>query len=301
MDLVIFGAGASYGSDISNVPPLGNKLFDALSAFAPSTWGKLPKKYSELFQKDFEKGMETLSSEQNSWLPPLQRTMAAYFFNFLPQQTNLYFRMANLIKESAWNLRGSLVTINYERMLPICLTANNLQPILLPLPYEIKENVIELCLPHGTCNLFCSIQASGNLTFSRLAFDGGAVECIIDDSKFQQRLAHDAIPPIMSYFEPQKSNSSGTSFIANMRKRYQELVLGSQKIALIGLKVRSFDTHIWNPLAETNAEIIYCSGKQAGSEFLDWSKKRRRGKTDKILEGYFADCFDDICREVGII
>lgn len=209
--------------------------------------------------------------------------------------------MASLIKESGWNLKGGLVALNYERMLPIALTNNNLQPILFPLPYEIQGNRIELCLPHGTCNLFCGgIRASG-IAFSGVAFDGGEPECIVDTLKFQQRLTHDVIPPIMSYFEPQKSNSSGTSFIVNMRKRYEELVLRSDKIAIIGLKVRSFDTHIWNPIAKSDAEIIYCSGKQAGAEFLEWSKQKRSGKTNKILEGYFAECFDDICQEIDML
>ena len=58
MNLAVFGAGASFVSDTLYVPPLGNKLFDALTAFAPATWGKLPEKYRELFQNDFEQGMQ---------------------------------------------------------------------------------------------------------------------------------------------------------------------------------------------------------------------------------------------------
>jgi hypothetical protein len=112
--------------------------------------------------------------------------------------------------------------------------------------------------------LFCGGIGASRIAFSKVTFDGGEPECIIDPIKFQQRLTHDVIPPIMSYFEPQKSNASGANFIAKQRKRYQQLVLNSQKIAVIGLKVRSFDTHIWNPLAQTNAEIVYCSGKQSG-------------------------------------
>ena len=54
MNLIIFGAGASYGSDVCYVPPLGNKLFNALTAFDPNGWGKLPQKYQELLQNDFE-------------------------------------------------------------------------------------------------------------------------------------------------------------------------------------------------------------------------------------------------------
>jgi len=159
MNLIIFGAGASFGSDTSSVPPLGNKLFDALTDFAPNSWGTVHQKYKEVFQNDFEKGMQILSSEQPTWLPPLQRAMAAYFFNFSPQRTNLYVRLANQIKASSWNLKGSLVTFNYERLLIFSLNASGVQPAVES--DQINSNQIELCLPHGCCNLFCaSIQAS---------------------------------------------------------------------------------------------------------------------------------------------
>jgi hypothetical protein len=99
MNLIIFGAGASYGSDVCYVPPLGNNLFNALTVFDPNTWGKLPQKYQKLLQSDFEQGMQRLSIEQTTWLAPLQRSMAAYFFSFVPRYANLYGKMANLIKK----------------------------------------------------------------------------------------------------------------------------------------------------------------------------------------------------------
>jgi hypothetical protein len=301
MNLIIFGAGASYGSDTSNTPPIGNNLFNALSTFDPNKWGKLPKVYQDTLQRDFEQGVQKLSIDQSFWLPQLQRSMAAYFFNFVPRYNNLYVKMAELIGKSGWNLKGSLVTLNYERMLPIALTRNNLQPVLLPAPNVIQNNLIELCLPHGTCNFFCSAIRASGIAFSGVTFDEGAPECIIDPFQFRQRLISDSIPPIMSYFEPQKSNCSGNNFIVKMRKRYEELVLQSTKIAIIGLKVRVFDGHIWNPLSRTNAEIIYCSGRQAGTEFLNWCAQNRVGKANKVLEGYFDECFDPICKEIDLM
>jgi len=301
MNLMIFGAGASHGSDyLDPLPPLGDKLLDELTIFAPDSWGRLPKKYKDACRTDFEQGIKLLSEEQSLSLSPLHRAMAAYFFHFRPRITNLYCRLGNLIKLSNWNMMGSLVTFNYERLLQMCLTASNLQPAVGV--EKISDNQIELCLPHGTCNLFCAgIQALGNIAFTGLSvsFDGGGVEQIIDPFKFQQHVTRDAIPPIMSYFEPQKRNPSGTSFISSQRKRYEELVLTSSKIAIIGLKVRPFDTHIWDPLANTQAEIVYCAGERGAAEFNDWAKKNREGN-NKILNGYFTDCFDTICSELEI-
>lgn len=302
MNLMVFGAGASYGSDSRGpLPPLGGDLLDELVNFAPNAWGKLPEKYKVSCRTDFEQGMQLLSKEIPQSLPPLQRAMAAYFFEFIPRNSNLYLKLAYLIKSSEWNKDGRLVSFNYERLLPICLAEANLQPAVGV--EEIENNQIELCLPHGTCNLFCSgVRASTNVLFhgTGVSFDGGAPQCIVDKQRFYQRLNSDAIPPIMSYFNPQKTNASGRSFIINQRKRYEELVQKSDKIVIVGLKVREHDTHIWNPIANTNAEIVYCAGKSGAVEFIEWSKENRHGKKDTIFEDYFAECFEAICSEMEI-
>ncbi len=302
MNLMIFGAGASYGSDSrGHLPQLGGDLLDELVKFAPNTWGKLPEKYTASCRNDFEQGMQLLSKEIPESLPPLQRSMAAYFFEFVPRNTNLYLKLAYLIKSSKWNNDGRLVSFNYERLLPICLSEANLQPAVGV--EEIDNNQIELCLPHGTCNLFCSgIRLSTNVLFhgTGVSFDGGLPQCIVDTQEFYQRLNSDAIPPIMSYFNPQKTNASGRSFIINQRKRYEELVQNSDKIAIIGLKVREHDTHIWNPIANTNAKIVYCAGKRGAIEFRAWSKENRCGKKNTIVEDYFAESVGTICTEMKI-
>lgn len=299
MYVVLFGAGASYGSDNSNVPSLGNNLMDALAQFAPNSWGALPQKYKDQCKKDFEQGVLLLSQEQPFMLPRLQRAMAAYFFKFALGVNSLYLKFANRIKRSNWNLKGHLVTLNYERLLTHSLFTAGLQPIVGSEP--VNKNQIEVCLPHGICNLFCeSVQATGGVSFSLgVGFDGELkfVEELLD---FNNRILGNAIPPVMCYFEPQKRTNAGNNFILNQRNRYAELIHNSSKVALIGLKVRPLDTHIWNPLAQTNAELVYCSGTKSCNEFLDWSKTARPDKANKVLEGYFSAQFENICSELEL-
>ncbi len=300
MNLIIFGAGASFGSDSAHVPPLGSELLDTLAEFFPNAWGAIPEKYKNACRMDFEQGMQLLSDEQPTLLPPLQRAMAAYFFNFLPQKTNLYLRLAKLIKLSNWNLKGSLVTFNYERMLPHSLYVNGLQPTVGSKP--ANSNQIEICLPHGCCNLFCeAVKAYGNIVFTGIGIStDGEIKEINNPLEFHQRITSDKFPPVMSYFEPKKRTTSGVSFITNQRKRYEELVLDSTEIAIIGLKVRPHDNHIWDALAKTQAQVIYCSGKRGAIEFSDWAKNSRREKDDIVLNGYFAECFEEICSKVEV-
>lgn len=56
-NLILFGAGASYGSDSANTPPLGSDLFSELSRFNLPGWGALPGGLVKVFKADFEKGM----------------------------------------------------------------------------------------------------------------------------------------------------------------------------------------------------------------------------------------------------
>ena len=123
-NLIIFGAGASFGagsaffgwhySPIAKVPPLGNNLFFDLCTFSPTTWGKIPNSFADIFKSDFEKGMETIA--QSSYpITDLQRALALYFFNFRIGSENLYGKLATLMKSSAWS--GALATLNYETLL----------------------------------------------------------------------------------------------------------------------------------------------------------------------------------------
>ncbi|OGF30580.1 hypothetical protein A2533_04200 [Candidatus Falkowbacteria bacterium RIFOXYD2_FULL_35_9] len=294
--LIIFGAGASFGSDSNNVPPLGSGLFSALQKFNPNGWGKIDGDLANSFQSDFEATMPKVNSHA---LPPLQRVMADYFFRFQPTHNNLYYKLANLIAQKTWD--GAFVTLNYERLLEISLLAAKINPFD---KNTTTEKFIELCLPHGACNLFCeSVKGLASaVSFAGLNVQtNGPIIGIRDANTFQQRIQNDAFPPVMSYFEPSKRTTSGANFIESQRKRFAELVEGAEKIAIIGLRVREHDKHIWEPLSKTNAKIIYCAGNSAGDEFKKWSNKNREIKTDLlVLNSYFNEGFEELMKSIDL-
>ena len=297
-DAIIFGAGASFGSNNQHVPPLGDNLFRALQKFNPPGWGALPKDIGSQFLVDFEIGMVKLAESHSHSMPILQRAMAAFFFNYQPTINNLYQLLAKRIKTSDW--RGPLVTLNYERLLEISLCHEGIQPVV-DTP-SMSKGQVELCLPHGCCHIFSKgVQASANgVSFSGVdvSFDGG-IEIISDPNQFSHRIYNDAVPPVMSYFEPSKNTSAGVSFINKQRHRWSQIATDSENIAIIGVRVREHDSHIWETLESTNSRIIYCSGTEAGDEFSSWAKKHNR-TGDIVLTNYFAEEFDAICRGVGI-
>jgi len=297
MELFLFGAGASYGSQADG-PPIGSQLFDALRHFNPTGWGQLPADMANLFRGDFERGMARVAETNSHAMPILQRAMAAFFFGFVPRMSSLYIRLAQRIRHHHWH--GAIATLNYERLLELSLLHYGLQPIV---GQAVGAGQIELCLPHGCCHLFCEgVRASSDgVSFSGVGvtFDGPVV-AIADAAEFQRRINGDAVPPVMSYFEPQKTTSAGVSFIRSQRARWEELASQANTIAIVGVKVRPRDSHIWLPIANSAARIVYCAGPTAGDEFRTWAAASRPGKGDHVLEGYFAEEFDSLCYEMGL-
>lgn len=299
--LIIFGAGASYGSDNYNMPPLGSSLFFELQKFNHDGWGSINGNLAEIFVNDFEAGMVKVSEINSHALPVLQRAMAFYFFRFHLnlRKSNLYVKLAKLIANNYWN--GALVTLNYELLLEMSLLYAGLQ-IYIGKPEN--SNQLELCYPHGCCHLFCeSVKGSAG----GVSFDGygvsttGKIKRVVDPKEHKERIRKDAFPPVMSYFEPKKRCSSGMNLIKNQRERLKNLILNASNIVLIGIRVRIHDNHIWDYLSQTNARLVYCSGDSAAKEFDCWKNEFRIGRDDLALHGYFADSFGQICQNVELV
>jgi hypothetical protein len=298
-NLVLFGAGASYGSDWSGTPPLGCDLFDELCRFNSTGWGTLPDELVVIFRKDFEEGMSKVSDFNPHRMPILQRAMAAYFFNYKPTTNSLYLRLAERLAKRSWN--GAFTSLNYERLFELCLGHSGIRPVV---GRETEgNNEIELILPHGCCHIFCDAVrgSSSGVSFSGIGVStDGNVSVVSDTTQFNSRIQNDAFPPVMSYFEPSKRTSTGVSFIASQRKRWGELVHSASKLAVIGVGVRSVDTHIWKPIRESSCRIVYCGGPDGGQDFRSWAEENKRISSSSILEGYFRDEFEAICDEIDI-
>lgn len=295
---MLLGAGASYGSASANVPPIGAGLFKELRRFDPTGWGALDTDLASRFESDFELGMRHLAQVRSHDMPILQRAMAAYFFSYLPSQDSLYIRLAKLIRSSAW--QGAIATLNYERLLEISLLRTGLQPVVNAVP---TAGQVELCFPHGCCHLFCEgVQASpSGVSFSGVGINfAGPVIAISDAVRFQSRIYGNAVPPVMSYFEPEKTTSSGAWFIREQRDRWAALASAAATIVIVGVRVRPSDSHIWSAIAESDARVVFCAGNSAGQEFEHWASSVRTGKANRTLFGYFADEFQAICDEVGL-
>lgn len=290
-NLILFGAGASFGSDNLSTPPLGADLFHDLAKFNPSGWGAIQGEFRELFEDDFEKGMKSFASKNPFKLPGLQREMAAYFFNYQPRDTNLYYRLACDLKRIPKEIVFS--SLNYETLL-----RNSFRKVGYDLVFnKLNENQIELNLPHGCCNLFCdSVKAmQGFVKMDGLSVKINGGERFIDsESEFINRITRDEVPPVMSYFEPSKVTMAGEQFLMGQRARYKQLVDEAEQIIVIGVKIREHDSHIWDPIKNAKGKFIYCSGPNEADQFNSWVRTFRTGGDNVLLPGFWAEEYDQI-------
>ncbi len=300
-NVVIVGAGASYGAGPAEpgVPPLSPGLMSALAEVAPSTWGDLPGELQAVFREDFEVGMTRLAVSRPDLFGPLQRAMAQFFFRFQPGTTSLYRSLARRILETEW--KGAFVSLNYERLLQLSLEAEGLQPTIEPA--GAPGSMVPVCFPHGCCNIFCEgveAAASGVEFAGKEVTTGGTVQVVDDSEEFSRRIDGNSLPPVMSYFDPAKDTTSCVNFILEQRARYRVLVSSADRIAIVGVAVRQHDRHLWEPLADSPAELVFCAGEGAAEAFLDWAAANRSGRTSQACYTYFAESFDHLCEAVGL-
>ena len=312
--LIILGAGASFGSESNNVPPLSNFLFNKLVEVGPNSWGQIDRNLALVFQNDFEKGMKEVATKYPDLLIKIQKSMAAFFVTFQPTSRSLYIKLAQKIKEAKWD--GSVATLNYDRLLQISLMVTGLKQ-------KFDHGVfpeIQVCYPHGCCNFFCEGVTATNgvgVTENAIVFNndgmvnfgnggsinfgsngvttsGKSIKIINSPPDFYEEITK-AFPPVMSYFIPSKFTTSCKNFIENERNRFSRLIANADNIAIIGIKLRKEDKHIWNSLSQASARIIYCSGSE-GRRYLNWAKGNRPNyHADLILNGYWDENFDEIC------
>lgn len=308
-NLILLGAGASYGagdasfgwddSPESRRPALGNNLFKELQIFDPTGWGLLETQLAAIFTDDFEKGMKELFESYPLKTPVLQRAMAGYFFGFRPLTSCLYVKLANRIKNSNWN--GSIATLNYERLLELSLRHVDLKPVCGE-PTNMLLKKIEVCFPHGCCHIFCdSVKgvANGNSFSAPHVQTNGEIIVISDPNQFYTRIRDELFPPVMCYYDSKKQITSGANFINDQNQRLKELIHKASKIAIVGIRVRAHDEHIWEPLAKTDAQLIYCSGKDT-AEFDLWKNKNRKAQTDIIINKFFKESFAELCDHLSL-
>jgi hypothetical protein len=317
--LFFFGAGASYGSDgqaeKGELPPLGKDLFQALHTDSTlESWNKLPDAVVQSFNSStFEEAMDFLDESKDWAKKSFKRDLdlSRFFSKFHPQQSNLYWKLAQSIsrrlKGTDWT--GAIITINYDRLIEESFMLNSVFTVVNgvtffddAIPHLNDNQLIEVCYPHGACQFFLGqnwFTGSGNIVFGKEAkmLQKGGVNHILKYQNIPKACELKQIPMICRY-QSSKRPSVNNYFIDVQQARCTELIISSEKITIVGvLCSHKTDRHIWEALEKTLAFLTYVEpGKESQESFHKWAKANNK-KEDinfQIIPKTFKDAFPDI-------
>ena len=91
-EVILFGAGASYGSGPAHPqpPPLGNELFHLLTSTFPGSWGAISGANRKLFEESVEFGMGALLASGSHDLPAMMQQFVVLFSSYQLRPGNAY-------------------------------------------------------------------------------------------------------------------------------------------------------------------------------------------------------------------
>lgn len=288
MRLLLFGAGASHGSEHTRpyCPPVGEALFEDLHKLYPQAWGALPSDLRAKFVPNFETGMGELWESRPHDVPTLLRCVADYFARFRPLQGNAYTRVLDHL-----DARGALKGTFYSSLNYDCVFEYAARDFDLTIDYFASEpstgKTLTLWKIHGSCNFLPTsvTGAASNVDYSASAviFNGGVR--VVDAAQVGPFVSQNAFYPAMAVYMVGKPMHSCPSVLRELQSRWASAVLASDTVGLIGVRPNPPDAHIWDPLSATRARIVAIGNREA---YQDWAKANRPGKPTTIIGHEFA-------------
>ena len=282
--VILFGAGASFGAGgiLPESPPLGGGLFDELAVSYPASWGKLPGELPAVFREaGFEAGMQIVYERHGEAIPQLMREMAVYFVQFRPHQAStLYCRLIRQLLEANALKDVSFATLNYECVLEFSLLAANVTVGYFP--GNVPNGGVPVWKPHGSCNMFSHGVLAGQDVFygTGVVWEGGAQAFFDPNRVVEHCLVETGLAPIMSLYMEGKPLAVSPSVVRQIQDALTNDVLAASAVFVIGVRPVLADTHIWEPLATTNAHLYYV-GDEYG--FEEWRLAHRPDRASTFL------------------
>lgn len=298
--LFVFGAGASHGSGActpSN-PPLGSKLFSELRALG-GVASVVSHELANLFERDFEAGMEQFWKEHNTLSTALLRDMARYFAQFESIEGNLYLELIRAM--GGTRKKAVFATTNYDMLIEHAARLAGLLVTYGGLPTQ--PNNIPILKIHGSCNFLPNVQPRqiSGISFDLSAagpgasiFDAGVKPATSAKDIVDFCLREESVAPALALYSPSKQVLFCRSFINHIQGAWREAIQVASRIYIIGLRVHLVDDHIWKPLSKAHAPIYYVGYEP--NEFNEWSKTSRSRQRSYVLARTFSEALPLIAR-----
>lgn len=293
----LFGAGASHGAGgiLPEPPPLGSGLHSELARLYPGSWGSLPNDVVLAFNDHFEEGMGLVHSRFGGAIPQLMREMAIYFAQFRAVNNNCrYAKLVADLAKTGLLKRTCFSSLNYDCILDFVLIAAGFQ-----LNYfdAADDQRVPLWKLHGSCNMFIKdIQATPGVYYGTdVTFEGG-IQAFLDSNRIIEHcLAETALAPVMSLYMRGKPLNISPTAIAAILTVWTQKLLEAQLVVVGGARPWPDDTHIWGPLATTDAPLLFVGN---AAEVGAWAKASRCGPTE-VIGARVNECYDKLMRRIN--
>jgi len=292
--LILFGAGASNGagSVYPNVPPLGKYLYRELEIEFPRSWGSIPESIKSKFNVNFEDGMNVLWNSGSHAIPILMQHMAIFFskYQLSKARNDSYSIFLDNILRSEKEVRYS--SLNYDCLFEI---AASMAGKTINYFHETSASDSDLIIwkLHGSCNFLPEggITATRGVSFSSgVSFSTGVRAANLGEVP-SYCLGDTSLYPIMAVYAQGKPVQIATDIIKNIQSFWAKAVSSSEIVVIIGINPHPPDGHIWGPLAETNAKILYVGNNETFSAWV--SEYRSKGESI-----YLGDRFSTSIRAI---
>lgn len=282
--LFVFGAGASFGAGRISPkrPPLGNELFAELQQFSP-LWATLPQEAAIEFTErnvKFEPGFAWVEKNSPGLLRPLLNRMGRYFLQFSGDAGSCYARLLDQFKDRIKS--DCYATLNYDLLLEEALSRHGTEIGFMA--SKIGERPVVLKLHGGPIFRPCA-EIVGNTygsaaanTFLIRAMSWHESKKYLDDCLFEA--------PAISMFAKGKRVIDGPDGIVCMQYDFKRIALSADEIVVIGVRYVAEDSHVWQPIENSNA-IVHIVDLNA--EVFDNFKDSRVGRQTIFHKGTFED------------
>jgi len=298
--LILMGAGASCGCQhvYPKQPPLSSQLYDELVNSFPYSWGETSEMQAVQFRENFELGMDVIWQRQSPIIPTLMRDMAIYFSQFRPDGSPLDFYSRLLIYIRSHNMENKIIfsTINYECLIELVVSSLGLQIDYFSDTPSSKEK-ITLWKLHGSCNFMPrGLSATRGVLYTAGVQFGAGIVPIQPHEVLAFCRSNTALYPAMSIFARGKPMQICPQIIQLLQNFWKSCVAKAEKVVIIGVNPNLNDTHIWTPLANTDAKILYIGNQK---RFENWRRQFRPTRDSVWLAGTFEKGFNDLLENIN--
>lgn len=294
---LIFGAGASYGSEVKGIPtpPLGDYLFGEIEK-QNGAFSKLPEEMKQEFRDNgFEQGMLAIPNDSYI-INPLQNELAVYLSSFQSSENNAYVKLFKMLGRLVEEI--DLITLNYDLLIEQSLAITGAKSV----HYGLHKGEVSLLKVHGSSNF---IPVMGGLQIGEMR----AVNCgsFVSTQRIQSLHTHEEIlrwcmgsnkhtvSPIMCMYNKEKRAVINKDVVDSLKKDFSKAIDQSGAIFIVGVKYIPHDHHIWEGILSSKAEVVIVDPKP--DEKLISELAGNKIKTT-ILNKPFNDC---VVRLSGLI